>query len=184
MIVEVIGAILIGFLFWGWLEYAVHGLLAHRWKTFVSPLHWNHHRDPRKVFTTPVAVLPITLLIFGAATLLVGPLAAGCFVLGVLAGFFRYEWMHWRFHFREPRNPRERLLRSHHLAHHFCNARFYHGVSTRFWDRIFGTIPAGWRADYARVENRPPLSGRSNFVEIWNPRTTFAHLLRAMDQEQ
>jgi hypothetical protein len=41
--------------------------------------------------------------------------------------------MHWRFHFREPRSKRERLLRSHHLAHHFCNSRVYHGVSTRLW---------------------------------------------------
>jgi hypothetical protein len=184
VIAEIIGPILVGFFFWGLLEYAIHGLLAHRWKTFVSPLHWNHHRDPRNVFTTPIAVLPITLFMFVATSLAAGPFHAACFVFGVLAGFSRYEWMHWRFHFREPRNHRERLLRSHHLAHHFCNARVYHGVSTRFWDRIFGTLPAGWEGDYAQVANRPPLKGESNFAEIWNPRTSFAHLRRAMNQRQ
>ena len=182
MIAEIIGLLLAGFLFWGLLEYAIHGLLAHRWKTFVSPLHWNHHRNPRNVFTTPIAVLPITLLLFGATTLVASPLRASCFVVGVLAGFSRYEWMHWRFHFREPRSARERLLRSHHLAHHFCNPRIYHGVSTRFWDRIFGTLPAGWESDYARVAERAPLTGPSNFAEIWNPRTSLAHLRRAMNQ--
>jgi sterol desaturase/sphingolipid hydroxylase (fatty acid hydroxylase superfamily) len=184
MIAEIIGLLLAGFLFWGLLEYTIHGLLAHRWKTFVSPLHWNHHRDPRNVFTTPIAVLPITLLLFGATTLVASALQASCFVVGVLAGFSRYEWMHWRFHFRAPRNNRERLLRSHHLAHHFCNPRIYHGVSTRFWDRVFGTLPAGWEKDYARVAERAPLEGRSNFVEIWNPKTSLAHLRRAMNQRQ
>jgi sterol desaturase/sphingolipid hydroxylase (fatty acid hydroxylase superfamily) len=182
MIAEIIGLLLTGFLCWGLLEYTIHGLLAHRWKTFVSPLHWNHHRNPRNVFTTPIAVLPITLLVFGATTLVASPLQAGCFVVGVLSGFSRYEWMHWRFHFREPRSNRERLLRSHHLAHHFCNPRIYHGVSTRFWDRVFGTLPAGWEEDYARVADRTPLAGPSNFVEIWNPRTSLAHLRRAMNQ--
>ncbi|MBW2691445.1 MAG: sterol desaturase family protein [Deltaproteobacteria bacterium] len=184
MIAETIGLLLAGFLFWGLLEYTIHGLLAHRWKTFVSPLHWNHHRDPRNVFTTPIAVVPITLLLFGATTLVASPLQASCFVVGVLAGFSRYEWMHWRFHFRESRNNRGRLLRSHHLAHHFCNPRIYHGVSTRFWDRVFGTLPAGWEKDYARVAERAPLEGRSNFIEIWNPKTSLAHLRRAMNQRQ
>jgi sterol desaturase/sphingolipid hydroxylase (fatty acid hydroxylase superfamily) len=128
--------------------------------------------------------VPIVLLLFGATTLIASPLQAISFVGGAFAGFCRYEWMHWRFHFREPRSQRERLLRSHHLAHHFCNPRVYHGVSTRFWDRIFGTLPAGWKKDYARVEDRAPLTGSSNFAEIWNPKTSFAHLRRAMKRSE
>jgi len=177
---EIIGLLLAGFLFWGLLEYTIHGLLAHRWKTIVSPLHAEHHRSPQHVFTSPIAILPITLLLFGATTLVASPLQASCFIVGALAGFCRYEWMHWRFHFRAPRSKRERLLRSHHLAHHFCNSRIYHGVSTRVWDRIFGTLPTGWEADYVRAGDRAPLTGRSNFVEIWNPRTSLAHLRRSM----
>lgn len=184
MIAEIIGPLLAGFFFWGLLEYTIHGLLAHRWETFVSPLHANHHRSPRNVFTSPIAVLPIALLLFGAASLVASPLPAGCFVGGTLAGFGRYEWMHWRFHFREPRSERERLLRSHHLAHHFCNPRVYHGVSTRLWDRVFGTLPAEWKGDYARVGGRAPLTGESNFAEIWNPRTSLPHLRRAMKRRR
>jgi sterol desaturase/sphingolipid hydroxylase (fatty acid hydroxylase superfamily) len=175
---SVVGSIVVGYLFWGFLEYTIHGLLSHRWTTFASPLHWNHHQNPRFVFTSPLAIVPTTLLLFAIGALAVGPLIAGAFVAGALAGFGRYEWMHWRFHFREPRNARERLLRSHHLAHHFCNSRVYHGVSMRFWDRVFGTLPTGWREDYARVARRAPLQGASNFAEVWNPKTTFAHYRR------
>ena len=178
MSLAVASSVAVGYLFWGFLEYAVHGLLSHRWRTFASPLHWNHHQNPRFVFTSPLAVVPTTLLLFAIGTLAAGPLLAGSFVVGTLVGFCRYERKHWRFHFREPRSERERLLRSHHLAHHFCNPQVYYGVSTRFWDRVFGTLPAGWRADYARVADCAPLQGASNFTEVWNPRTTFAHYRR------
>jgi len=184
VISEIAVMLVAGFFFWGLLEYAIHGVLAHRWKTFVTPLHGHHHRNPQDVFTSPFAVVLVALLLFGATTLIVGPLRAGGFVGGVLAGFFRYEWMHWRFHFREPRSAHERLLRSHHLAHHFCDARHYHGVSTRLWDRIFGTLPARWKADYARVERRAPLAGKSNFVEIWNPRAYLLRLQRVAGRRQ
>ncbi len=184
MIVELAGSIAVGYLFWGLLEYAVHGLLSHRWKTFASPLHWNHHQNPRFVFTSPIAVVPTTLLLFAIGIFAAGPLMAGTFVAGTFAGFCQYEWRHWRFHFREPRSARERLLRSHHLAHHFCNPAVYHGVTTRFWDRVFGTLPPGWREDYARVAERAPLQGASNFAEIWNPRTSLPHLRREMKRRQ
>ena len=179
MILELSGAAIIGYGFWGFLEYAVHGFLSHRWKTFASPLHWNHHQNPKFVFTSPLAVIPTTLLLFAIATLAADPLLASAFTAGTLLGFGQYEWRHWRFHFREPRSARERLLRSHHLAHHFRNPRAYHGVTTRFWDRVFGSLPADWRDDYARVADRAPLRGASNFAEVWNPRTTFAHYRRA-----
>ena len=60
----------------------------------------------------------------------------------------------------------ERRLRAHHLAHHFRNPLAYHGVTTRFWDRALGTLPAHCERDYARVADRPPLPGRSNFGQL------------------
>ena len=99
---------------------------------------------------------------------------AGSFVLGLLAGFARYERSHWRFHFRSPRSERERILRCHHLAHHFVNAHAYHGVTTRRWDRVFGSFPDSWREDYARVADTAPLAGANNWRAIFSPRTSFA----------
>jgi sterol desaturase/sphingolipid hydroxylase (fatty acid hydroxylase superfamily) len=162
-----VGAAALGFLSWSFVEYLVHGILAHRYRTFVTPLHGTHHKDPRAVFTSPVAWVPGALAVFGAAALVAGPGIAAAFTAGMLTGFARYEYVHWRFHFRRPRSARERLLRSHHLAHHFRDARNYHGVTTRVWDRIFHTLPANCREEYALVESRPPLAGASNFAAIW-----------------
>ena len=180
--IELTAYALLGFLFWGLLEYAIHGLLSHRWTTFATPLHWGHHREPRAVFTSPIAVLPSAALLYGLLALLLGASHGSAFFAGTLAGFVRYEHMHWRFHFRSPRNDRERLLREHHLAHHFRNPRAYHGVTTRLWDRIFGTLPASRHEDYAYVANWASLEGEGNLVEIWNPRTALAALQRPSAQ--
>ncbi|MGI9432529.1 MAG: sterol desaturase family protein [Myxococcota bacterium] len=171
-----IAAATLGFLSWSFVEYLVHGILAHRYQTFVTPLHGAHHKDPHAVFTSPAAWVPAAIVIFAATALAAGPSLAGAFTGGMLLGFGRYEYMHWRFHFRNPRSEREQRLRSHHLAHHFRDARAYHGVTTRFWDRVFGTLPATCEDDYTRVANHPPLTGPSNLTAIWSPTQMRARL--------
>jgi dihydroceramide fatty acyl 2-hydroxylase len=173
-----------GFYSWGFVEYAIHGFLSHRWNTPVSPLHWAHHREPRAVFTAPMAWVPAALLAFGLITALIGATLSGAYVLGLLVGFARYERVHWQIHFRQPRNARERRLREHHLAHHFRNPSQYHGVTTHRWDRIFGTLPELREADYAAVSDYPVLEGASNLVEIWKPSTAWARIREARSGTQ
>ena len=40
-----------GWLAWPLLEYGIHGFLAHRLRTPVSPLHWGHHVQPAPPFS-------------------------------------------------------------------------------------------------------------------------------------
>ncbi len=159
-------AVLLGGLSWSFVEYAIHGLLSHRFRTPVSPVHWGHHRTPAAVFTSPLAWVPTGLAIFAVGAWIVDAPHSAAFLAGLLAGFLRYEYVHWRIHFRLPRNKREGRRRAHHLAHHYVDARAYHGVSTRFWDRVFGTLPAKWKHDYTRAAAHPPLEGRSNLGKL------------------
>ncbi len=155
-----------GLLAWPLLEYVIHGVLSHRLRTPAAAMHWTHHRDARRVFT-PIAVwLPVALLLWAIGAQLAGAAPAGAVVLGIVAGFLRYEHVHWRIHFRAPASAREELRRVHHLSHHFRNPNAYHGVTTRFWDRVFGTLPTHHRDDYARVAGRVPLAGASNFGRL------------------
>ena len=132
----------------------------------MTPLHAVHHREPRAVFTSPLAWIPAALLVAFVATQGAGAPAGLAFTAGALAGFFRYEYVHWRIHFRMPRGAREDLLRVHHLAHHYCDARYYLGVTTPFWDRLLGTLPAKYEQDYARARQSPPLAGHSNLGQV------------------
>lgn len=162
--------LVLGFGAWSFLEYVIHGWLSHTFATPAATMHWGHHRDPRRVFTSVGVWAPVALVIYTLLALAIGAAAAGAVVLGVLAGFVRYEYVHWRIHFRAPVNARQELLRVHHLSHHFRNPKAYHGVTTRFWDRLFGTLPAHHRDDYARVAHHVPLAGESNFGRLWPQR--------------
>jgi len=154
------GAALLGFVSWPAVEYLVHGVLSHRLRTFVSPMHWEHHEDEHAVFTSASAWVPAAIFLWAAGSLALGVAVAGAYVAGLLVGFQRYERVHWAIHFREPRDARERRLRVHHLAHHHCDPSMYHGVTTHLFDRLLGTLPDDHERDYASVAGLPVLTAR------------------------
>ena len=51
-----------------------------------------------------------------------------------------YEAAHFRYHAKDPLVAPFIILRKHHFYHHFHNPKMNHGVTTRFWDRVFGTF--------------------------------------------
>ena len=155
------GAACLGFVSWPAVEYLVHGVLSHRLRTFVSPMHWEHHEDEHSVFTSASAWVPAAIFLWAVLSMPVGPWVSAAFVAGLLLGFRRYEHVHWAIHFREPRNERERTRRLHHLAHHFCDPSMYHGVTTRLLDRLLGTLPSDHERAYASVADRPLLTART-----------------------
>lgn len=157
-----------GLLTWSFTEYAIHGLLSHRWKTPVSPIHWGHHKNPAAVFTAPLAWMPAAGVMWLLGAFVLGAATSSALVLGQLVGFARYEHIHWRIHFRKPRNERERLRRNHHLAHHYRRPTHYHGVTTRLWDHVFGTLHERAENDYARVDDYPVIEGPSNLRAGWS----------------
>lgn len=159
-----------GLFLWSFIEYLIHGILSHRFGTPVSTMHWQHHRDPRRVFTSPIAPLLIVPLLWWLFSLFMGAWFAGVLMAATLCGFIYYEYVHWRIHFREPVNAYQRRLKAHHLAHHYCNARLYHGVGNHFWDRVFGTLndPETRAQHYAKSVNTPVIQGPSNFREIYS----------------
>jgi sterol desaturase/sphingolipid hydroxylase (fatty acid hydroxylase superfamily) len=155
-----------GLFAWTLLEYIIHGVLAHSHRTFVTPLHNEHHVDPRAVFAMrawiPTAVVLIVLsAIFGIAPAMI-------FLFGIVAGFAVYEWLHYRMHFALPSNAVEARLRARHLAHHLREPDAIFGVTTPIWDIVFGTEPTSERMRELAVEGAhvAPLSGSSNLGRV------------------
>lgn len=151
-----------GLFAWTLLEYIIHGVLAHSHRTFVTPLHNEHHVDPRAVFAMrawiPTAIVLIVLLtIFGMAPGMI-------FLLGIVAGFGVYEYVHYRIHFAIPSSAIETRLRARHLAHHLREPDAIFGVTTRIWDVAFGTEPSPERMRELSAVGASvaPLSGSSN----------------------
>jgi dihydroceramide fatty acyl 2-hydroxylase len=151
-----------GLFAWTLLEYLIHGILSHRLRTFASPLHDVHHRDPHAVFTVG-AWIPVALVGLGAL-MLFGGAPGVIFLTGMVAGFAAYETLHYRMHFARPSCAWEARLRARHLAHHYRAPEEIFGVTTALWDRVFSSEPAPARMRELGdgVASIAPLAGRSN----------------------
>ena len=113
---ESLAAFVSGLFVWTFVEYVIHAWLSHTFRTFATPFHNAHHRDPRRVFAVkawiPLAVIWIIALVVWRFT------TGVIFFSGILAGFATYEWLHYRIHFVDPTRPFESWLRTRHLIHH------------------------------------------------------------------
>ena len=137
-----------GMFFWTFFEYTAHRFIFHliadseRAKRIVYVLHGNHHEYPRdreRLFMPPVPSLIISSLIFGLMYFLMG-VYAFLFFPGFIFGYLLYGSMHYAIHaWNPPFKWMKSLWRNHHL-HHYKDEDKGFGVSTTFWDRIFGTM--------------------------------------------
>ncbi len=158
-----------GLFVWTFLEYLIHGLLGHVWRTPVGLVHDVHHRDPRAVFTIG-AWIPVAMVWLGGVAWF-GMNGAMIFLTGIVTGFAAYEGIHYRLHFARPATTIEARLRSRHLAHHHCAPDACFGVTSALWDRALGSepTPPRMRELSASVAGVAPLTGPSNARLLLHP---------------
>ncbi len=136
---------LVGIALWPALEYGLHSGLGHlflRGKTGFSRQHLRHHAE--KDWFAPThqkiaAAIPVTLAIFGLLWLMTSTANAAAFSIGFVVMYTFYEVTHRNAHVKGPTGPYSRWVRRNHFSHHFQNPRKNHGVTTPFFDYIFGT---------------------------------------------
>jgi len=132
-----------GALFWTFMEYVLHRFRGHAPKgtsTFKRE-HLAHHAAD--YFTPTGKKIVMSAPAFGLLGLVgsvaAGPLLGLTFTGGFIAAYVHYEVVHRRIHTHAPTGPYGRLIRRHHLFHHFGDARLNHGVTSPIWDIVFGT---------------------------------------------
>ncbi|MEO7826074.1 MAG: sterol desaturase family protein [Allosphingosinicella sp.] len=140
--------------------YMLHRFVLHSkwmWKSrLLSPtwkrIHYDHHQDPNHLEvlfgalhttlpTIAVATLPIgyaigspwgTSAAFGAA--------AAAFATGLVTTCF-YEFVHCIQHLAyKPKRKWLGEMKKRHMAHHFHDENGNYGITSFFWDRLFGTF--------------------------------------------
>jgi sterol desaturase/sphingolipid hydroxylase (fatty acid hydroxylase superfamily) len=138
-------ALAFGFIFWSPIEYFLHRYLGHEW-TFKSKFRKEHqkHHFLKDYFAShtdkTIAVFPIMILIVLVGMFFVALKYSLLFGIGFLLSYLTYEWFHKSLHVKSPRTRLGKCLRKHHFHHHFENPNMNFGVTTRFWDRVFGTF--------------------------------------------
>jgi sterol desaturase/sphingolipid hydroxylase (fatty acid hydroxylase superfamily) len=129
-----------GFLVWTFLEYLVHRVLYHSVPYF-EELHDAHHAEPNAyIGAPPIIGIVLLLLLFFVPALAISFVAASGVTSGVLAGYMAYMLIHHAAHYWNlPPSSWLYRLRRHHALHHHRDDHGNYGITTSFWDYVFGT---------------------------------------------
>ena len=133
-------AALIGTASWTLIEYMLHRWAFHRVPWF-QRYHDMHHAASNSYVGAPsfLSVFAIVALVFVPLWAINLTLASGA-MSGVILGYFVYMLVHHASHFWITA-PGSYLYKARlrHARHHFGSQLGNFGVTTKFWDRLFGT---------------------------------------------
>lgn len=144
-----VGLAVAAFLGWTLVEYILHRYVFHfvnenptvqRVHYMIHGVHHDYPNDKERLIMPPVPSLIIAALFFGVFYLFFG-WAVFALLPGFILGYLSYALMHYSIHAFKPPFPwLKNVWRHHHLHHHKYPDKAY-GVSSPFWDHIFGTVP-------------------------------------------
>ncbi len=135
------GFVLAGVGVWTLFEYLLHRYVLHR-VPILHDMHEAHHADPSAFVGTPSW---LSLLLFAIGALLpawwgLGSERASAFTAGMMFGYLCYVGVHHiTHHWRLQPGTFLYRLKHRHARHHFAKIPGNFGVTTPFWDMVFGT---------------------------------------------
>ncbi|XP_051136159.1 dihydroceramide fatty acyl 2-hydroxylase FAH2-like [Andrographis paniculata] len=139
-----------GVLGWTLLEYSLHRFVFHMrtngyWGNTVHYLfHGCHHKHPmdnlRLVFP-PAAATLVLVPVWNLMKLILPDCYAPAFTGGILVGYVMYDCTHYYLHHGKPIQGLTHDLKRYHMNHHFKLQDMGFGITSTFWDRVFGTLP-------------------------------------------
>jgi sterol desaturase/sphingolipid hydroxylase (fatty acid hydroxylase superfamily) len=136
-----------GAIFWTLAEYLLHRFLGHslhivKLKTKFYKEHAKHHFIKNYYASATDKLLSCVAfgpLVFVGAFFIIGPMNAFIFTGGFLSMYMVYEIIHYRLHAVAPTHFFAAKMRAHHFFHHYGDPLKNHGVTSFFWDYVFGT---------------------------------------------
>lgn len=145
-----------GLFFFTLIEYLMHRYLYHmhpeseKGKKMAYTMHGVHHEYPKD--KSRLAMPPILSLILATVFFIIYRAVMGDYVFGFLAGFLMgytaYLGIHYSIHTFKPPKNFLKILWQHHLIHHYRETDKAFGVSSPFWDFVFGTMPTkSWQKE-------------------------------------
>ncbi len=136
---SMVGLWAMGFFVWTFTEYVFHRWMYHMGLPLTVDGHQKHHDDPTAYISMPFIVSPLLFLpIHGVFSVWLGIAGFSSVLSGWFGGYTIYSLMHHSLHHYKMPFAWLRHLQSQHRVHHALPDSNF-GVTTRFWDRVFGT---------------------------------------------
>ncbi|XP_052183581.1 dihydroceramide fatty acyl 2-hydroxylase FAH1-like [Diospyros lotus] len=139
-----------GIFVWTLLEYSLHRFLFHikttgYWgNTLHYLIHGCHHKHPmdgyRLVFP-PAATAILLVPLWNLIKFITPPSVAPALFGGGLLGYVMYDCTHYYLHHGKPEKGISTQLKRFHMNHHFRVQDKGFGITSSFWDKVFGTLP-------------------------------------------
>ena len=139
-----------GYGFWTLFEYWLHRVVFHfapekgigaRLHFIIHGIHHDHPNDPLRLVMPPSLSVPLAVIVLGVFYLVIGSPACWVFSASFLAGYLGYDMLHYHVHHRRPTTWLGKRMRELHMRHHFQDHDRGYGVSSPYWDHVFGTAP-------------------------------------------
>ena len=138
-----------GLIFWTLTEYGMHRYVFHYSATtkvgkyLVFLFHGIHHddpQDPTRLVMPPVVSITLAIPFYYFFKLCLGSEACMPFFSGFMVGYLVYDYIHFATHHFMPRSQWGKTVKENHMKHHYMAKKGKWGVSTPFWDHVFGTF--------------------------------------------
>jgi dihydroceramide fatty acyl 2-hydroxylase len=149
-VAELVALTMVGIGIWTLTEYWLHRLLFHWQPEFrggdrlhfvIHGIHHDHPNDAMRLVMPPAASIPLAAIFAGLYWGVFGTPFGYPLFAGLIVGYLAYDYTHYFLHHGTPRSKFGKQLREQHMRHHFQDHRYGFGVSSPFWDRVFGTMP-------------------------------------------
>jgi len=148
--------VIFGMILWTFAEYMLHRFLFHykprspRQERMFFLFHGVHHAQPqdktRLVMPLPASI-PLAVVFYGIFYLVLAVLLdarqwVNPLMGGFIIGYLTYDMIHYATHHFPMRSRYAKYLKRHHMMHHYKDPEKRFGVSSSFWDWVFGTLNA------------------------------------------
>lgn len=127
---------------WSFVEYVIHRFVLHGLEPFIS-WHARHHERPTALISSPtlLSATSLSALVFAPAALFANRWDAASLTGGVTVGYLAYALCHHGTHHWRARSAWLKERKRWHAIHHRRRGAECFGVTTKFWDHVFGSTP-------------------------------------------
>lgn len=141
------GLFLLGVLIWSLVEYLVHRHVFHyepktklgqQLHFMVHGVHHDYPNDATRLVLPPSVSIPLAVVFYALFALALGRNAPPAFA-GFGCGYLFYDMVHYATHHFAMRQGVWLWLKQYHMRHHYKDEHVGFGVSSPFWDYVFGS---------------------------------------------
>lgn len=138
----------VGFIVFTWVEYLTHRYIFHmstvttlraKIQYMIHGVHHEYPKDKDRLAMPPVLSITIATSLLFLLRMVLGDLVFS-FLPGFLVGYALYLLMHYLVHVLHPPKNFFRVLWINHSVHHYKEGKIAFGVSSPFWDYVYGTM--------------------------------------------